>query len=46
MRAVLADVYAWLELAFDPTTVAVPGPPLDAVEAALLSAFSEEPLAQ
>ena len=46
MRAVLTDVYAWLELTFDPATVAVPGPAIDEVEAALLSAFSKEALAQ
>lgn len=42
VRAVLVDIYSWLELRFDPATVAVPGPPLAEVEAALLSAFSEE----
>jgi lipoate-protein ligase A len=36
VRAVLADVYAALELVFDPTTVAVPGPPIDAIERALV----------
>ena len=45
VRAVLTDVYAWLELAFDPATVAVPGPPVAEVEAALLSA-SPRSLAQ
>jgi lipoate-protein ligase A len=36
VRAVLVDVYAALELPFDPATLAVPGPPLDAIEAALV----------
>jgi lipoate-protein ligase A len=36
VRAVLVDVYAGLELPFDPATLAVPGPSLDAIEAALL----------
>jgi lipoate-protein ligase A len=36
VRAVLVDVYAALELPFDPGTLTVPGPPLDAIEAALL----------
>jgi octanoyl-[GcvH]:protein N-octanoyltransferase len=40
VRAVLTEVYAALDLPFDPTTVAVPGPPLAEVEAALVSAFS------
>ena len=35
VRAVLVDVYAALAIAFDPATVGVPGPPIDAVEAAL-----------
>jgi octanoyl-[GcvH]:protein N-octanoyltransferase len=35
VRAVLTDVYAALALPFDPLTVAVPGPPIDAVEQAL-----------
>ncbi len=36
VRAVLTDVYAALELPFDPNTLAVPGPGLDAIESALL----------
>jgi lipoate-protein ligase A len=36
VRGVLTDVYAALELVFDPTTVAVPGPPIDAIERALV----------
>lgn len=35
VRAVLTDVYAALALDFDPVTVGVPGPPIDAVAAAL-----------
>jgi octanoyl-[GcvH]:protein N-octanoyltransferase len=35
VRAVLTDVYAALGLPFDPATVAVPGPPIDAVQNAL-----------
>jgi lipoate-protein ligase A len=36
VRAVLVDVYAALGLPFDPATLVVPGPPLDAIEAALV----------
>jgi lipoate-protein ligase A len=36
VRAVLVDVYAALDLVFDPTTVAVPGPSADAIERALV----------
>jgi len=40
IRAVLVAVYAALALEVDPATVGVPGPPIGAVEAALLSVFS------
>jgi lipoate-protein ligase A len=36
VRAVLVDVYAALGFRFDPETLAVPGPRLDAIEAALV----------
>jgi lipoate-protein ligase A len=39
VQAVLVDVYAALDLEFDPATVGVPGPPTAAVEQALREAF-------
>jgi lipoate-protein ligase A len=36
VRAVLVDVYAALGFHFDPATLTIPGPPLDAIETALL----------